>query len=106
MIAMVNFMEESKVWKDKIVQITVGQDGSLTLVPRSGSEHFLFGSPTGIAEKFAKMELYYKGIAQGTENGQYKVVDLEVRRPDCLQAEIETAPTRPRQNRKTIWNKV
>ncbi len=76
MIAMVNFMEESKVWKDKIVQITVGQDGSLTLVPRSGSEHFLFGSPTGIAEKFAKMELYYKGIAQGTENGQYTVGDL------------------------------
>lgn len=76
MISMVNFMETSKVWKDKIVQVTVGKDGSLTLVPRAGKERFIFGSPTGIEEKFSKMELYYKGIAGAPQKKDYREVDL------------------------------
>lgn len=72
---MVNYMEKSRTWKDKIVQITVDRDGDLVLIPRKGSEHFIFGSPTGIMEKFSKMELYYRGIS-GKTGGGYKSVDL------------------------------
>lgn len=75
MTEMVNFMENSRIWKDKIVQITVDGDGNLTLIPRKGNERFIFGSPTDVKEKFSKMELYYRGIADKAEGG-YKSVDL------------------------------
>lgn len=75
MTELVNFMEDSRLWKDKIVQITVDRNGDLTLIPRKGNERFLFGSPTEIKEKFSKMELYYRGIADKTEGG-YRSVDL------------------------------
>lgn len=75
MTEMVNYMENSRIWKDKIVQITVGRNGDLILVPRKGCECFIFGSPTEIKEKFSKMELYYRGVADRTD-GVYKSVDL------------------------------
>lgn len=59
----VNYIGNSSVWKDRIVQIHVGDGGELTLVPRVGNEKFIFGQPVNIADKFARMEKYYTGIA-------------------------------------------
>lgn len=59
----VNYIGDSSVWKDRIVQIHVGDGGELTLVPRVGNEKFIFGQPVNIVDKFARMEKYYTGIA-------------------------------------------
>lgn len=59
----VNYIGDSSVWKDRIVQIHVGDGGELTIVPRVGNEKFIFGQPVNIADKFARMEKYYTGIA-------------------------------------------
>ncbi|MBQ8838734.1 MAG: hypothetical protein IJ005_05380 [Bacteroidales bacterium] len=75
----VNHMETDKDWKGKIVQISVGNDGDLTLVPRDGNEKFLFGQPSDIAEKFRKMEKYYTHIIPARGNGYYTSVDLRFR---------------------------
>lgn len=73
----VNYLEGSKSWKDKIVQITVCDGGELVMVPRVGKERFHFGQPDGIEEKFRKMELYYTGIVPAKGDKEYTKVSLE-----------------------------
>ena len=76
MMDLVRYMDGSKTWKNKIVQITVENDGNLLLTPREGEERFMFGRPTDIEKKFRKMELYYKGIRRDKGENYYKYVDL------------------------------
>ena len=72
----VNYMEGSKVWKGKIVQIHVLENGELILVPREGNEKFLFGQPGSVEEKFSKMERYYTTIIPEKGSNKYKTVDV------------------------------
>ncbi len=76
-LEVVGYIDRSKVWKDKIVQITVSDGGELTLVPREGNERFLFGQPTEIEEKFEKMELYYSHILPEKGSDAYTTVSVE-----------------------------
>lgn len=76
MLNVIRYIEGSRTWKDRIVQITVGKDGGLMMVPREGQERFLFGPPTDVEEKFHKMGLYYKGILKDKGEGHYRWVDL------------------------------
>lgn len=76
-LEVVNYMESSKVWKDKIVQITVTDGGELTLVPRQGKEKFQFGQPDDIAGKFRKMEMYYTHILPEKGSEAYTSVNVE-----------------------------
>ncbi len=73
----INFMESSKTWKDKIVQITVSDGGELTLVPRKGNEKFHFGQPDRIEEKFSKIEMYYSHILPEKGSDAYTSVNVE-----------------------------
>ena len=75
-VGLVKYIENSKTWKNKIVQITVLQDSDLMLIPREGQERFLFGQICDIEEKFDKMGLYYKSIRHSKGEGVYKTVDL------------------------------
>ena len=76
MMNLVNFIGKSRDWQDKIVQISVAENGELTLVPREGMERFLFGQPTGIEEKFMKMKMYYTHILPDKGPGKYRKVDV------------------------------
>ena len=73
----VNYMEKSRTWKDKIVQITVCDGGELIMVPREGKERFHFGQPEDIADKFRKMELYYTSIVPAKGSKEYRMVSLK-----------------------------
>lgn len=72
----VNFIEGSKTWKGKIVQISVDRKGELILVPREGNEKFLFGQPNSLVEKFSKMEKYYTTIIPEKGSAKYRTVDV------------------------------
>ena len=72
----VNYMESSKIWKGKIVQIHIQSNGELILVPREGKERFLFGQPDSLKEKFGKMEKYYTTIIPVKGSDRYKIVDV------------------------------
>lgn len=76
-LEVVNFLESSKVWKDKIVQITVSNGGELTLVPRTGKERFHFGQPDNISEKFSRMEKYYTCILPEKGADRYTSVSVK-----------------------------
>ncbi len=73
----VNYIENSRTWKDKIVQISIDEGQNLILIPREGNERFLFGQPTDIRDKFSKMEKYYTHIIPAKGEGHYKTVDLK-----------------------------
>ena len=77
MMRVVNYIEKSRIWKDKIVQIHIDDKKDLILIPREGNERFLFGQPTEIEEKFRKMEKYYTHIIPAKGEGFYKTVDLK-----------------------------
>lgn len=77
MMKVVNYIEKSRTWKDKIVQISVDEGRNLILIPREGNEKFLFGQPTDIEEKFSKMEKYYTHIIPAKGEGHYRTVDLK-----------------------------
>ena len=79
MMELINFMEDSRTWKDKIVQIHVNGNRDLILIPREGNEHINFGQPDNIEEKFAKLEKYYTSIIPAQGNGRYTKVDLRYR---------------------------
>lgn len=76
MIGLLDYIENSKTWKDAIVQITSDADGSLTLVPSEGEEKFIFGYPERWKEKFRKIEQYYEYIASREEGKKYKTVNV------------------------------
>jgi cell division protein FtsQ len=78
-VAMVRYIENSRTWQGKIVQITVLQDGDLMLIPREGKERFIFGQPYELKEKFEKMGLYYKSIRKEKGEEAYRTVDLRFR---------------------------
>jgi len=67
--------EMGSFWSDRISQINVLPDGELVMIPRTGTERFRFGSPTGIKDKLERMKLYYQCIAP-TRETPYNSVDL------------------------------
>ncbi len=76
-LEVINYMEGSRVWRDKIVQITVSDGGELTLVPREGRERFHFGQPVMIEDKFERMERYYSHILPEKGSEAYTSVSVE-----------------------------
>lgn len=77
MMNVVNYIEDSRTWRHKIVQIHVLENGELLLIPRKGNENFLFGHPDNIEDKFKKMGKYYTHIIPEKGEGHYKTVDLK-----------------------------
>ena len=73
-LGLVKYLADRKEWGDLVGQITVLKGGNLVLIPREGSERFLFGTPTDIDAKFTRIRKYYEGIAP-LEN-DYKTVDV------------------------------
>lgn len=73
---LVNYIQDSKIWKEKIVQIHIADNGDIALIPRIGKELFIFGSPDDIEEKFEKMGKYYTVIIPEKGSNAYRKVDL------------------------------
>lgn len=63
MLELVRWLGARAEWNDLVSQITVQKDGNLVLVPREGSERFLFGTPTRIPGKFDRIQKYYESVA-------------------------------------------
>ena len=76
MVRLVNYLEKSDRWKNKIVQMSADSTGNLTLIPREGQEKFLFGQPEDIENKMERMTLYYSHIIPEKGSKAYKTVDL------------------------------
>lgn len=76
-VRLVNFIEDSSDWKNKIVNISIDTTGNLTLIPRKGKERFLFGQPEDIENKMERMKLYYTSIIPATDSSRYTSVNVK-----------------------------
>ena len=70
-------MEKSKVWSENIVQMHVDENGDLVMIPRSGNERFIFGSPFDAEAKFDRMAGYYRYILPEKGEGFYRTVNVK-----------------------------
>ena len=73
-IGLVEYMKGT-VWEGNIGQITASRNGEITMVPREGSERFLFGQPVDLKRKFTRMGVYYTAVAPSRETPP-ETVDL------------------------------
>lgn len=76
-VRLVNFIEDSNDWRNKIVNISIDTTGNLTLIPRKGKEKFLFGQPDDIKNKMERMKLYYTSIIPATDSSRYTTVNVK-----------------------------
>jgi len=76
-IGMLEYMQRSRIWAENIVQMHVDENGDLVLVPRDGDEVFIFGEPHSVADKFSRIEDYYRFIKPAKEEGYYKTVNVK-----------------------------
>lgn len=76
MVKLVNYMKGKSMWRDKIVQIHISENGNVILIPRVGGEQIIFGQPNGFDNKFGRLEKYYTAIIPEKGTGKYKEVDL------------------------------
>lgn len=79
-LRMVERINSSDLWKERIAQIHYDESGQISIKPKEGDEEFLFGHLTDIDAKFEKMKIYYEMIAPSKEEEAYNVVDLRYRK--------------------------
>ena len=71
---LVNYIETSRTWKDKIVQIHVADNGDVALIPRKGKEMFIIGQPTSLED--TERETIRRALIRN--NGKRKKTALEL----------------------------
>ena len=76
-IYMVEYVRNSRQWKDRISRIEVNGAGELELRVNDGKERFIFGFPDQLDSKFARMNKYYTYILPAVGEGHYKSVNLK-----------------------------
>ncbi|MCQ2174435.1 MAG: hypothetical protein MJY61_04805 [Bacteroidales bacterium] len=64
-------------WEENVTQISVLPGGDMVMVPREGTELFLFGRPDGAADKFERMGKYYTHILPAKGEGYYRKVSVK-----------------------------
>lgn len=76
-ISLVEYMGKTRIWAENIVQMHVEDNGDIVMIPRQGSERFIFGGPGGAKEKFDRMSDYYRYILPEKGEGYYKTVNVK-----------------------------
>lgn len=74
---LLDYMNRSKVWDENIVQMHVDENGDIVMIPRTGSERFIFGSPFDPESKFNRISEYYRYILPEKGEGYYKSVNVK-----------------------------
>ena len=67
--------EKEQEWVASMLGLVRYLGGNLVLIPREGTERFLFGGPTGVDAKFERIRKYYEGVAP-TRETPYRTVDV------------------------------
>ena len=78
---LVEYVQGSKLWKDRIAGIGVNKNGDVELRVNDGKERFIIGYPDNLDSKFARMGKYYTHIlpyiTEQKGEGWYKSVNLK-----------------------------
>jgi len=77
MLTLTDYIENNAYWSTMTSHLNVDGKGDIELYPLSGNVKFIFGKPEDIAEKFSKMETWYKVIAPTEKAKDYTLVNLK-----------------------------
>jgi cell division protein FtsQ len=70
------FLRNNEFWDSQFVQIHVGKDNEIELIPRVGNHIILLGTLTGYENKLNKLNKLYEGAFDGGYWNQYSKIDL------------------------------
>ena len=78
MVSLAQYIDSKPVLKREIAQIDVAPDGDLVLFTRTAGPAIIFGDSGNCAEKFRKLEAWWRNIApQVDEKKPYKTINLK-----------------------------
>ena len=76
-IPVYQFIRENEFWNAQISEISIAQDGQLTLYPQIGNMYIKFGQPVDIEEKFENLMRFYKQVVKKVGWKKYKGVSVK-----------------------------
>ncbi|MBO4476551.1 MAG: hypothetical protein J5737_07515 [Bacteroidales bacterium] len=76
-LGLVDYIQSSKTWQDKVDKISVNASGDLEVRLKDGSERFILGAPDSPKVKFDKIQKYFSYIVPEKGEGYYKSVNLK-----------------------------
>lgn len=77
MLALIRYIQDDKTLARNIIQMSIRENGDIILVPRTGKEKFIFGTPDRFEEKFRRMEHYYTAVVPEKGKDYYSTVNLK-----------------------------
>ena len=78
MVSLAQYIDSKPVLKREIAQIDVAPDGDIVLFTRTAGPAIIFGDSGNCAEKFQKLEAWWRNIApQVDEKKPYKTINLK-----------------------------
>jgi cell division protein FtsQ len=58
--SLLNYLHRNPIWKAQIAEVLVHENGNVTLYPEFGDVRIELGRPHSLAEKFAKLDRFYR----------------------------------------------
>ena len=77
LVELARYIDSKPVLQREISQIDIAPDGDIVLYTRSAGPAILFGDSGGCAEKFRKLEAYWRNIAPQAKDKTYKTINLK-----------------------------
>ncbi|MFH1004964.1 MAG: hypothetical protein V1781_05665 [Bacteroidota bacterium] len=75
--AMTKFILADEFWSAQVEQIYLNEDGEIELIPKVGNHKIIFGTIDGMAEKFRKLNFFYKEGLNYTGWNDYDTLNLK-----------------------------
>lgn len=88
LLSMQKYINNSARTRNLVKEISVADNGDLTLTTNSGDEVFIFGKASDIEEKFDKIDKYYAYIRPNKSEEDYKVVNLKYKKQIICRKDI------------------
>ncbi|MCI2082460.1 MAG: hypothetical protein LKK19_05955 [Bacteroidales bacterium] len=72
-----NFIADSNFWSAQIEQVEIAPDGNVIIFPRIGKQTIVFGGFDRYADKFGKLDAFYKAVIPEKGWNKYSEVNLK-----------------------------
>jgi cell division protein FtsQ len=79
LLSLLNFIQQDPFWRAQITELSVDEQGSVTMYPQIGSHQIEFGLPTDLDVKFKKLKLVYTDVLPAKGWDRYKRVSVQYR---------------------------
>ncbi|PRD47920.1 cell division protein FtsQ/DivIB [Sphingobacterium haloxyli] len=77
LVAIVDHVKNDPLWSNQIVQLYVDDKQDIEIIPRVGTQPLIIGSADKLAEKLARLEVFYKNILPKVGSDAYEKVNVK-----------------------------